>query len=82
MHSWLSIFGRPYLYIQLITVSTLTIYFAGTSPDSEWPQSGAVTVEDVSVRYAKTLDPVLSNISLNVKPGQKVSMFSVSRILA
>ncbi|XP_071810168.1 ATP-binding cassette sub-family C member 9-like [Asterias amurensis] len=52
----------------------VTEHYEGTSPDSEWPQSGAVTVEDVSVRYAKTLDPVLSNISLNVKPGQKIGI--------
>ncbi|XP_033643756.1 ATP-binding cassette sub-family C member 8-like [Asterias rubens] len=52
----------------------VTENYEGTSPDSEWPQRGAVTVEDVSVRYAETLDPVLSNISLNIEPGQKVGI--------
>ena len=60
-------------YLAINPVTTFVIFFfSGTSPDSEWPQRGAVTVEDVSVRYAETLDPVLSNISLIIQPGQKV----------
>ena len=77
-----SVFDFVYLSNTLSVVNIcmfsllLCFYFPGTLPDLEWPQHGAVIVVDVSVRYAKTLDPVLSNTYLNVKPGQMECTFS------
>ena len=45
-------------------------------PDG-WPSEGRVQFEDVSVRYDESLDPVLRNINLDIKPGEQVQWPSV-----
>eukprot|EP00058_Branchiostoma_floridae_P010039 XP_002595527.1 hypothetical protein BRAFLDRAFT_118956 [Branchiostoma floridae] len=41
-------------------------------PDDNWPSKGEVTFEDVSVRYDKTLDPVLTDVSATFEAGEKL----------
>ncbi|CDH57434.1 abc bile acid [Lichtheimia corymbifera JMRC:FSU:9682] len=43
-------------------------------PPSLWPSEGRVQVEDLEVRYAPDLDPVLKGISFNVNPREKVGV--------
>lgn len=42
-------------------------------PD-EWPQHGALAVEDLSVRYRPKLPLVLREVSFTVEPGQRVAV--------
>lgn len=42
-------------------------------PSSGWPQEGRVTFHHYSVKYREELDLALSDISLDVAPGTKVS---------
>ncbi|KAJ5409271.1 uncharacterized protein N7487_003630 [Penicillium crustosum] len=41
-------------------------------PDSQWPSSGNLQVNGISVAYSESAALSLSNLSLAVKPGQKV----------
>lgn len=43
-------------------------------PPNHWPGEGRVELKDYSTRYAKHLDPVLKNISLAIKSGEKVGV--------
>ncbi|XP_078610721.1 ATP-binding cassette sub-family C member 9-like isoform X2 [Branchiostoma floridae x Branchiostoma japonicum] len=43
-------------------------------PDDNWPSKGEVTFEDVSVRYDKTLGPVLTDVSATFEAGEKVGI--------
>ena len=51
------------------------VYLAGAFPETDWPDQGAVTLDNISVRYAEKLDPVLHDVSLNIEPGQKVIVY-------
>jgi ATP-binding cassette subfamily C (CFTR/MRP) protein 4 len=39
-----------------------------------WPQTGEITLQNVSLSYDKNLPDVLKNISLNIRPGEKVGI--------
>ena len=41
-------------------------------PPDDWPFLGDITVRNVEMRYAKELEPVLQNINLRIKGGEKV----------
>jgi ABC-type multidrug transport system fused ATPase/permease subunit len=40
----------------------------------DWPSEGAVTFKDVTASYDSALEPVLKQISLSIKPGEKVAV--------
>ncbi|XP_035694505.1 ATP-binding cassette sub-family C member 9-like [Branchiostoma floridae] len=42
--------------------------------DDNWPSKGEVSFEGVSVRYDKTLDPVLTDVSATFEAGEKVGI--------
>jgi ATP-binding cassette subfamily C (CFTR/MRP) protein 1 len=42
-------------------------------PAKEWPTSGNVTFQDVSVKYREDLDFVLNQLSFEIKPKEKAS---------
>jgi ABC-type multidrug transport system fused ATPase/permease subunit len=42
--------------------------------DDSWPQTGEITLKDVSLSYDKNLPDVLKNISLHIRPGEKVGI--------
>ena len=44
------------------------------SGSSSWPEEGAITFENVSIKYREGLEPVLQNISLAIRPGEKVGV--------
>nr|XP_020468988.1 ATP-binding cassette sub-family C member 9 isoform X2 [Monopterus albus] len=46
---------------------------ASQVPDN-WPQSGEIKIQDLSVRYDSTLKPVLKHVNAYIKPGQKVGI--------
>ena len=41
-------------------------------PPRTWPQNGEISIERVSARYARNLDPVLKCVSVDIKAGDKV----------
>uniref|UniRef100_A0ABM0N098 ATP-binding cassette sub-family C member 9-like n=1 Tax=Saccoglossus kowalevskii TaxID=10224 RepID=A0ABM0N098_SACKO len=43
-------------------------------PPKDWPKNGDISIEHISVRYAEDLDPVLHNVSVHFKPGEKVGI--------
>lgn len=43
-------------------------------PPANWPHSGAITVQDLEVRYAPDLEPVLHHISFSVKGQEKIGI--------
>ncbi|KAK7685596.1 hypothetical protein QCA50_011463 [Cerrena zonata] len=48
--------------------------FIEPRPSSEWPANGEVKVEDLVIRYAPELPPVLHGLNFEVKPGEKVGI--------
>ncbi len=44
----------------------------GKEPPSTWPHLGGIQIEDIHVKYADDLPPVLTGITLNIRPGEKV----------
>ncbi|XP_043545107.1 ATP-binding cassette sub-family C member 9-like isoform X1 [Chiloscyllium plagiosum] len=45
----------------------------GSNP-TNWPQSGAIEFNEVSVRYDEKLDPVIYKLTLKINPGTKVGI--------
>jgi ABC-type multidrug transport system fused ATPase/permease subunit len=43
-------------------------------PPPEWPQSGQISIDDISLRYRPGLPLVLKNITVNVKAGEKIGI--------
>ncbi|GBC08504.1 hypothetical protein RclHR1_08170012 [Rhizophagus clarus] len=43
-------------------------------PPASWPYEGAINVENLSVKYAHDLDPVLQNVSFNIRGHEKVGI--------
>ncbi|CAG8435018.1 7255_t:CDS:10 [Diversispora eburnea] len=43
-------------------------------PPANWPHSGAITVQDLQIRYAPDLEPVLHHISFSVNGQEKVGI--------
>jgi len=39
-----------------------------------WPTKGCIVLDKVSVKYNESQEPVISNVSLNIPPGQKVKL--------
>jgi ABC-type multidrug transport system fused ATPase/permease subunit len=43
-------------------------------PPQEWPQFGAIEIENLSLRYRQDLDTILTNLSLSIQAGDKVGI--------
>ncbi|KAL7329109.1 hypothetical protein PS15p_207267 [Mucor circinelloides] len=43
-------------------------------PSREWPTRGRIDVNDLEIKYAADLDPVLKGISFSVKPQEKIGV--------
>lgn len=43
-------------------------------PPHSWPTDGTIHFKDYSTRYRENLDPVLKNITLDIKPAEKVGI--------
>ncbi|EHK26141.1 uncharacterized protein TRIVIDRAFT_36031 [Trichoderma virens Gv29-8] len=44
------------------------------TPPEEWPAQGSLEFANLSVQYDSTSHPVLQNISISIKPGQKLGL--------
>ncbi|CEQ41587.1 SPOSA6832_03323, partial [Sporobolomyces salmonicolor] len=47
---------------------------AETSPPPTWPDQGAVSIKNIELRYRPELPPVLRNVSLDIRPGEKIGV--------
>lgn len=63
---------RCFEYCKLPTEETEDGHFI--SPPADWPAHGKIELENYSTQYAKNLDPVLRNINISIKPGEKVGV--------
>ncbi|XP_053311136.1 ATP-binding cassette sub-family C member 5-like isoform X2 [Spea bombifrons] len=45
-----------------------------TSPPDDWPQNGAITFQNVEMRYRKELPLVLKKITFSIKPREKIGL--------
>ncbi|KAI8052837.1 P-loop containing nucleoside triphosphate hydrolase protein [Syncephalis plumigaleata] len=43
-------------------------------PDPNWPSRGAITVENLVLRYAVDQSPVIHDLSFDVKPGERIGI--------
>ena len=43
-------------------------------PSEQWPEMGQVQFVDYSVKYRPELENVLSNISADIQPGEKIGI--------
>ncbi|PHH66890.1 hypothetical protein CDD81_5242 [Ophiocordyceps australis] len=43
-------------------------------PDADWPARGVIDVQNVSVRYDSTDQPILQNVTFSVKHGDKIGL--------
>ncbi|XP_022081586.1 ATP-binding cassette sub-family C member 9-like [Acanthaster planci] len=48
--------------------------YDGTEPPAYWPQRGHIELLHVSARYAKNTDPVLNDVSVKFRAGEKVGV--------
>ncbi|XP_071842956.1 ATP-binding cassette sub-family C member 8-like [Apostichopus japonicus] len=46
----------------------------GCKPPKDWPSKGKVLVENVTIKYAEHLDPVLKDVSFEILGGQKIGV--------
>nr|XP_006820254.1 PREDICTED: ATP-binding cassette sub-family C member 9-like [Saccoglossus kowalevskii] len=44
------------------------------SPPNNWPSRGSINIQNITARYAIGLDPVLTNVSVKIRPGEKVGI--------
>ncbi|XP_054718510.1 ATP-binding cassette sub-family C member 8-like [Uloborus diversus] len=42
--------------------------------EEDWPTGGAISFKNVTMKYDSNADPVLKNVSLTIKPGEKVGI--------
>ncbi|XP_006824101.2 ATP-binding cassette sub-family C member 8-like [Saccoglossus kowalevskii] len=61
---------RVEYYSQVNTEQYQGVY----NPPPDWPDKGDVILENVSVRYATGLDPVLRDVNVRFKAGEKVGI--------
>jgi ABC-type multidrug transport system fused ATPase/permease subunit len=46
----------------------------GHEPPAAWPTTAAIEIKDLSISYAPDLDPVIKNISFDIRPHEKVGV--------
>jgi ABC-type multidrug transport system fused ATPase/permease subunit len=46
----------------------------GHEPPAAWPTTAAVEIQDLVIQYAPDLDPVIKNISFDIRPHEKVGV--------
>lgn len=71
----------PKLEASLTSLENIQQFFSldierydGEKVDSEWPSKPSIVMENIVMRYRKELDPVLKNITLEIKPGEKIGI--------
>ncbi|KAM7219313.1 P-loop containing nucleoside triphosphate hydrolase protein [Rhypophila decipiens] len=64
--------------VQRFVEITPTEHNGGLPPPAEWPSQGAIRFDNVSATYSPSSPPVLSNLSLNIAPREKLAIVGPS----
>lgn len=67
-HNWSYIIPSYFFHLFDGTIFTAIITRA-------WPSKGYIVLDKVSVKYNESQEPVISNVSLHILPGQKVNHY-------
>ncbi|KAJ2451544.1 Transporter of the ATP-binding cassette (ABC) [Coemansia sp. RSA 2336] len=59
-------------YLEVAPEAAVTV--ADRRPPAEWPSEGRISVENLVLRYAESLPPVVRGISFEVRPREKVGI--------
>ncbi|KAJ2649364.1 Transporter of the ATP-binding cassette (ABC) [Coemansia sp. RSA 1250] len=59
-------------YLEVAPEAAVTV--ADHRPPAEWPSEGRISVENLVLRYAESLPPVIRGISFEVRPREKVGI--------
>lgn len=49
-------------------------FIDSTAPPADWPRYGSITLRNIELRYRPELPPVLHDVSLEIKGGEKVGV--------
>ncbi|KAG0239020.1 hypothetical protein BGW41_007967 [Actinomortierella wolfii] len=63
---------RVHEYLQMPQEAPAII--PGSRPPAGWPYDGAIEFRNLTVQYAHDLDPVLRNITISVRPREKIGI--------
>ena len=63
---------RVIAYSKLEPEAPLETLPSGEKLPEEWPQHGGIRVQQMNFRYAKDTPYILKDISVDIKPGEKV----------
>ncbi|KAF9979193.1 hypothetical protein BGZ73_004079 [Actinomortierella ambigua] len=63
---------RVHEYLQMPQEAPAII--PGSRPPAGWPYDGAIEFKNLTVQYAHDLDPVLRNITISVRPREKIGI--------
>lgn len=66
--------ARPFVILQIDLPQEAPAHIPNAKPPATWPEKGAITFSDYSTRYRPNLDLVLRQISLDIKPGEKIGL--------
>lgn len=58
--------------LEFTTVEPEGKEFTEPRPESSWPSQGAIKCQDLVVKYAPDLPPILHKLNFNILPGEKV----------
>ena len=62
---------------KLFVIGDNLTYIGVFQPPDDWPFIGDITVNNLEMRYSKELEPVLQNINIRIKGGEKVGAKNV-----
>jgi ATP-binding cassette subfamily C (CFTR/MRP) protein 1 len=62
------------MYFANSTPKEAPAFIEETAPPKEWPAQGAISVRHAEVRYRPELPPVLHDVSIDIKAGEKVGV--------
>ena len=68
-----------YVWFKYILFLNHFVNLGVKKPPSDWPSQGGLRFEDVSVKYADDLEPVLRNVNLSFQAKEKVMIFFKKR---
>jgi ABC-type multidrug transport system fused ATPase/permease subunit len=49
-------------------------YFASPLLDDDWPSAGALSIDNVYLKYRPSLPPALSGVTADIRPGEHIGI--------
>lgn len=70
---YVSLYCEPILNDDLLLSWFLSLFSDTSQVPENWPQTGEIKIQDLSVRYDPMLKPVLKHVNAYIQPSQKAS---------